>query len=104
MKGTALIGLLAGLLLGVLLARSGPLSAQAAAEATCYEAITVFRDASRFSRRSGGAKNMTEVHDEFSADGWKLIDTEIYTENGDMEGFFLSYTREKACNEPVTGG
>ena len=98
MKATMLMSVLAGVLLGVLLARSGPLSAQVATGATCYEAITVFRDSSRFSRRSGGAKNMTEVHDEFSANGWKLIDTEIYTENGDIEGFFLSYTREKACS------
>ena len=97
MKGTALIGLLAGLLLGVLLARSEPLSAQAGPQATCPEAITVFRDASRFSRRGGGAKNMTQMHDEYSAAGWKLIDMEIYTENSDIEGFFLSYTRETVC-------
>jgi hypothetical protein len=97
MKGTTLIGLLAGLLLGVLLARSGPLSAQAAPAAACQEATTVFIDASRLSRRSLGAGNMTEMHAEKAVEGWEFADMEIYTENGDLEGFFLSYTRENAC-------
>ena len=98
MKGTTLIGTLAGLLAGILLAQSGPLSAQAAAEATCQEALTVFLDASRLSRRSFGAGNMTELHAEKAAEGWQFADMEIYTENGDLEGFFLSYTRETACS------
>jgi hypothetical protein len=98
MKGTALIGVLAGLLLGALLARSAPLNAQAAPEVLCHEAVTVFVDASRISRRTFGAGNMTEMHAKKAAEGWRFADMEIYTENGDLEGFFLSYTRESPCN------
>jgi hypothetical protein len=100
MKGTMLISVLAGVMLGVLLARSGPLSAQATPEASCREAVTVFIDASRISRRSWGAGNMTEEHVKKAAEGWEFADMEIYTENGDLEGFFLSYTRATTC--PLT--
>ncbi|MGD9020525.1 MAG: hypothetical protein PVF46_01915 [Lysobacterales bacterium] len=98
MKGTVLIGLLAGIVLGALLARSAPLSAQPSPQAACPEAITVFRDASRFSRRKYGAENMSQVHAEYTREGWQFVDMETYIENGDLEGFFLSYTRETACN------
>lgn len=92
-----MIGVLSGVLLGALLAQSVPLSAQATPGATCPEAITVFRDSSRFSRRKYGAENMSEVHAEYTGQGWQFADMEPYVENGDLEGFFLTYTRETTC-------
>ena len=97
MKERTLIGVLAGLLLGIVFAQSSPLSAQAAPEATCQEAKTIWRDSSRFSRRKFGAENMTEKHDEYTRQGWKFADMETYIENGDLEGFFLTYTRDVVC-------
>ena len=99
MKERTLIGVLAGLLLGIVFAQSSPLSAQATPTATCQEAKTIWRDSSRFSRRKFGAENMTEKHDEYPRAGWKFADMETYIENGDLEGFFLTYTREIACTQ-----
>ena len=102
MKERTLIGILIGLMLGMVFAQSGPLSAQTAPEARCQEAKTIFRDSSRFSRRKLGAENMSEKHDEYTRAGWKFADMEIYIENGDLEGFFLTYTREIACGQTVS--
>lgn len=98
MKERTLIGVLIGVLLGVVFAQSSPLSAQTAPGARCQEAKTVFQDSSRFSRRGGGAKNMSEVHTEYTREGWRFEDMEAYVENGDLEGFFLTYSRDIACN------
>ena len=100
MKERTLIALLFGMLAGVVLALSGNLSAQPGPAAMCQEAKTIWRDSSRFSRRKFGAENMTEKHDEYTRAGWKFADMETYIENGDLEGFFLTYTRDIAC--PVT--
>jgi len=97
MKERTLIGVLAGLLLGIVFTQSSPLSAQATSAATCQEAKTIWRDSSRFSRRKFGADNMTEKHDEYTRAGWKFADMETYIENGDLEGFFLTYTRDVVC-------
>lgn len=99
MKERTLIGVLIGLLLGIVFAQSGPLSAQTSPEARCQEAITVFRDASRFSRRGYAAKNMSKEHAEYTSGGWRFEDMEVYVENGDLEGFFLTYSRDVACTE-----
>ncbi len=98
MKERTLIGVLTGMLLGMVFAQSSPLSAQAAPQARCEEAVTIFRDSSRFSRRGNAAKNMNEKHDEYTKGGWRFEDMETYIENGDLEGFFLTYSREVACN------
>lgn len=63
----------------------------------CEEAITVFQDVSRFGRKKRAAENMTKQHAEMALEGWRLADMEIYIENGDLEGFFLSYIRAVAC-------
>jgi hypothetical protein len=93
-----MIAVMFGLLVGMVLAQSGKLSAQSAPVAECQEAKTIFRDSSRFSRRKLGAANMSEKHDEYTGSGWKFVDMETYIENGDLEGFFLTYTRDIGCD------
>lgn len=68
-----------------------------AAGSPCQESITVFQDVSRLGRRDGAAKNMTEKHAEMARSGWRFADMEVYVENGDLEGFFLTYTRSAPC-------
>ena len=63
----------------------------------CEQAITVFQDVSGVGRKDRAAKNMTKRHAEMAIDGWRFSDMEVYTENGDLEGFYLSYTRAVAC-------
>lgn len=99
MKEKTLIGVMFGMLLGMVLAQSGNLSAQAGPGVSCEESKTIFRDASRFSRKNNGAENMSKKHDEYTKAGWRFIDMETYIENGDLEGFFLTYSRGIACSQ-----
>jgi hypothetical protein len=39
------------------------------------------------------AKKVNEMHAEMEAKGWKFVDLAIYTENGDMQGAFVTYVR-----------
>ena len=97
MKDRTLIGVMFGLLAGMVLAQSGNLSAQAAPASGCQETKTIFRDVSRFSRRNNAAENMSKKHDEYTKQGWTFVDMETYIENSDLEGFFLTYSRNIAC-------
>ena len=63
----------------------------------CEEAVTVFQDVSRMGRKDRAASNMTRRHREMAEEGWRFVDLEVYTENADIEGFFLSYVRSVAC-------
>ncbi len=68
----------------------------------CEQAITVFHDVSSFGRKDRAAAKLTERHDEMALEGWSYAGMVIYTENGDLEGFYVSYTRPAACaNEQV---
>lgn len=97
MKDRTLIGVMFGLLVGMVLAQSGGLSAQATQAVTCHESKTIFRDASRFSRKKNAAKNISEEHSKYTLAGWRFVDMETYIENSDLEGFFITYSREIAC-------
>lgn len=98
MKDKTLLGVMFGLLVGMVLAQSGNLSAQAAPATVCQESKTIFRDASRFSRKGNAAENMSKKHDEYTVNGWRFVDMETYIENSDLEGFFLTYSRDIACS------
>ena len=58
------------------------------------QAVTVFMDVNRLSRKNLAAKNMTKIHNEFAAVGYELVGVSPYTENSDLEGFFLSYKKQ----------
>ncbi|MFT5139408.1 MAG: hypothetical protein ACI9H8_001583 [Lysobacterales bacterium] len=63
----------------------------------CEEALTVFQDVSGMGRKDKAARNMTKNHAEHAQDGWRFAGLAVYTENGDLEGFYLSYTRAVDC-------
>ena len=54
-------------------------------------AVTVFVDITAISRKKHAAKKMTKLHQEYAQQGFELISLSPYTENGDLEGFFVSY-------------
>ena len=86
------------LVLGISLGTAAQTFAGKKEEATAFKgrvAKTVFLDISVFGRRDRAAKRMTELHQEHAHDGWTLQDVSIYTENGDLEGFFITYVKEK---------
>jgi len=66
---------------------------------TCVEGTTVFQDVSGLGRKDRAAKNLTARHAEMAKEGWRLVDLFAYTENGDLEGFFVSYVRDTRCPE-----
>ena len=56
-------------------------------------AVTVFIDADWGGREDGAARELTKAHAAFAPRGFEVIDIEAYSENGDLEGFFVTYRR-----------
>lgn len=54
-------------------------------------AVTVFVDITALTRKNMAAKKMTKLHQQFADQGYELLSINTYTENGDLEGFFVSY-------------
>jgi len=59
------------------------------------EAKTVWVDAHFGFRKKSGAKGINKIHKDMETNGWSFADMELYNENGDLEGFFITYTRVK---------
>lgn len=57
------------------------------------EGKTVFIDISSFGRKDHAAKKMTEIHEEMALEGFTVMSVAPYTENGDLEGFFVTYVK-----------
>jgi hypothetical protein len=63
----------------------------------CEEAVTVFHDVSRIGRKDRAAANLTRRHADMAVEGWRFADSVVYTENGDLEGLFVTYIRSVPC-------
>ena len=68
------------------------LSAQEAAAAN-LPAVTIWIDASWGFRNQGAANNLTKSHSAFAAHGYKIQSVQPYIENGDLQGFFVTYQK-----------
>lgn len=44
--------------------------------------------------QSGFADKVNKTHADMVANGWKFADLEIYVEDGDMKGAFITYERD----------
>ena len=62
--------------------------------AATTKAVTVFVDARFGGRTNGAAKALSGKHAEMEAQGWRFEHLAIYSENGDLVGFFVTYVRE----------
>ena len=62
------------------------------------QASTIFVPDKTGSRQKGSAKKISETHDVAEAQGWSFDEMSIYIEDGDLQGFFITYTREHPCN------
>ncbi|PJJ96239.1 hypothetical protein CO611_10090 [Lysobacteraceae bacterium NML03-0222] len=56
-------------------------------------AITIWVDASWGFRNQGAANNLSAAHRAFYAQGYRLVSVQPYIENGDLQGFFVSYEK-----------
>ena len=54
-------------------------------------AVTIFVDITSVSRKKHAASKMTKLHQQFAKQGYELLSIATYNENGDFEGFFVSY-------------
>lgn len=94
------------LLAAVLLAASPAASAESLeatatqAQASGQPAITVWIASTWGFRKQGTAKDLNEAHRIFGAHGYEVVSVESYIENGDLEGFFVTY-RQRARPAPM---
>ena len=61
------------------------------AQAEPGQGITIYMDVGIRGRTDRAAARMTQLHIEYFAKGWTVIDVDPYIENGDLEGFFITY-------------
>ncbi len=64
------------------------------AAAKNLSAVTVFVDVNKLNRKNLAAKKMTAMHQDFAQYGYRLVGISPYNENGDLEGFFVSYQKK----------
>jgi len=67
-------------------------SAEEAARAN-LSAATIWVDASWGFRNQGAANSLSKAHQAFAARGYKVVSVEPYIENGDLQGFFVTYQK-----------
>lgn len=63
------------------------------------QASTVFIPDKAGSRQKGSATKLTESHRNAESQGWNFDEMSVYIEDGDLQGFFVTYTREHPCNK-----
>ena len=68
----------------------------AQAKASQQPAITVWIASTWGFRKQGTAKDLNEAHRVFGAHGYEVVSVESYIENGDLEGFFVTYRLRQA--------
>lgn len=56
-------------------------------------AVTVWVDASWGFRNDGAANSLTRAHVAFAKYGYKVVSVQPYIENGDLQGFFVTYQK-----------
>ena len=61
--------------------------------------ITVYVDASWGKRTKGAAAEITRSHAEQAAQGYRFVDLELYTEDADLKGFFITYMKDRETND-----
>ena len=77
-------------------------SQAADAAARQRKAVTIYVDANWGNRTNGAARHLNDVHAAFAKHGYVLVDVELYSENQDLLGFFVSYVRDAA--QQTAGG
>ena len=56
-------------------------------------AVTIWVDATWGFRNQGAANDLTRAHAAFAARGYKVVSVQPYIENGDLQGFFVTYQK-----------
>ena len=70
-----------------------PEKSAAEAAAQQLQAVTIWVDASWGFRNQGAANDLSAAHRAFYARGYRVVSVEPYIENGDLQGFFVTYEK-----------
>jgi len=81
----------------IVLAKNNDSDADTTAPAKCsqLQASTVFVSDKG---QKGSADKLTASHKNAESQGWNFDEMSLYTENGDLKGFYVTYTRPHPCN------
>ncbi len=82
----------AGVMLGTAQSFAGKTNEDAAA-APGKGSKTVFMDVGVLGKKDRAAKRMTKQHQEYAKEGWTVADIAVYTDDGDLEGFYVTYVK-----------
>lgn len=63
------------------------------AQAANLPAVTVWVEATWGMRNQGAANSLTKAHAAFAKYGYKVVSVQPYIENGDLQGFFVTYQK-----------
>lgn len=55
--------------------------------------VSIYVDVDWGARKAGSAVELNQAHRAFNAAGYHVVDVVGYTENGDLQGFFVTYVR-----------
>ncbi|GHA70909.1 hypothetical protein [Cognatilysobacter bugurensis] len=55
--------------------------------------VSIWVDVSWGFRNQGAANNLNRSHQVFAAKGYRVLSVEPYIENGDLQGFFVTYRK-----------
>lgn len=83
----------AGVMVGTAQSFAGNTKEDAVA-ATGKDGKTVFMDVGVLGKKGRVAKRMTKQHQEYAKEGWTVANVAVYTENGDLEGLFVTYVKQ----------
>ena len=67
----------------------------AEAAASGQPTVSIYVDVDWGARKAGSATELNQAHRAFNALGFQVVDVVGYTENGDLQGFFVTYVRRQ---------
>ncbi|MEO5565590.1 MAG: hypothetical protein ABIR05_02880 [Luteimonas sp.] len=73
--------------------KKSPEKAAAEAANAGASAVTIWVDATWGFRNQGAANDLSRAHKAFADQGYKVVSVAPYIENGDLEGFFVTYQK-----------
>lgn len=75
------------------LLKKNPDTAAEQAAQSSMQAVTIWVGASWGFRTQGAANALNRSHEAFAARGYRVLSVDPYIENGDLQGFFVTYQR-----------
>ena len=75
-----------------LLTKKPEAAAQEAVRAN-MQSVTIWVEATWGFRNQGAANSLNSAHEAFATRGYRVLSVEPYIENGDLQGFFVTYQK-----------